>query len=100
MRRLRTEWLRVCRGQPISGRFYLFVLRENNSVYAPDYFNGDAVPVEKIDRGEFDFVPWLSNHGPDQTNPPLMKVIEDLKSKGITTFGATGYCFGGTSRTL
>jgi dienelactone hydrolase len=40
---------------------------------------------------------WLANHGSDKTRPPLDKVIAALKEQGVTKFGATGYCFGGTS---
>ena len=39
---------------------------------------------------------WIPNHGPEQTRPPLDKVIAGLKEQGVTTFGAVGYCLGGT----
>lgn len=36
----------------------------------------------------------MAKHGPAQTRPTLDKVVVALKERGITTFGATGYCFG------
>jgi hypothetical protein len=63
-----------------------------NSVYGIDYLNNDAAPSDKMAGGTFDLGAWFKNHGPDQTTPPLLQAIEGLKAKGITTFGATGYC--------
>jgi len=40
---------------------------------------------------------WLADHGAEQTRPSLDNVIAALKDQGVTKFGATGYCFGGTS---
>ena len=37
---------------------------------------------------------WLKSHGRERTRPSLDKVIEGLKARGITSFAATGYCFG------
>lgn len=62
-------------------------------VYIPDYLNSDPVPADFL-GGKFDLNAWFPNHGADKTRPPLDKVIDGLKAKGITTFGATGYCFG------
>jgi hypothetical protein len=45
-----------------------------------------------MEKGNFDIGKWFPNHGGDKTTPPLMKVIDGLKAKGITTFGATGFC--------
>jgi len=62
----------------------------------PDYLNGDPIPPEGLNPGStFDIGKWFPNHGPEQTRPALDKVINALKEQGITTFGATGYCFGG-----
>lgn len=38
---------------------------------------------------------WLKKHGQEETLPPLLKLIEGLKERGITSFAVTGYCFGG-----
>ncbi|KAH8116319.1 alpha/beta-hydrolase [Phellopilus nigrolimitatus] len=59
--------------------------------YIPDYLNGD--PIESLD-GTFNIADWFPNHQAAQTRPPLDKVIAGLKERGVTTFGATGYCFG------
>lgn len=40
---------------------------------------------------------WFPNHGPEQTQPTLLKAVEGLKQQGISKFGATGYCFGSVS---
>jgi dienelactone hydrolase len=43
---------------------------------------------------KFDGYAWFENHGTTVTRPPLDKVIVALKEQGVTTFGASGYCFG------
>ncbi|KAF8998491.1 dienelactone hydrolase endo-1,3,1,4-beta-D-glucanase [Cyathus striatus] len=61
----------------------------------PDYLNGDPIPADAMGPGkDFDIMKWFGNHGQDKTEPPLNNVIAALQSQGITTFGATGYCFG------
>jgi dienelactone hydrolase len=72
--------------------------RNGFQVYSIDYLNKDTVPVEamqKVQQGTFDLSKWFPNHGEAQTRPPLDKVINALKQRGIKEFGATGYCFGG-----
>ncbi|KAF4610803.1 hypothetical protein D9613_006673 [Agrocybe pediades] len=65
-------------------------------VFAPDYLNGDPIPPDALNPGSnFDIGKWFPSHGSAQTRPVLDKVIAALKEKGITAFGATGYCFGG-----
>ncbi|KAJ7708957.1 Alpha/Beta hydrolase protein [Mycena rosella] len=62
----------------------------------PDYLHGDGVPVDIMETpGRFDIPKWLSTHGTPDTRPLLDSVITALKADGVTTFGATGYCFGG-----
>jgi len=71
------------------------------AVYGIDYYNGEPIPMGAMVKhgqtvaGGFDIMAWVGRHGADVTNPPLYKVIDALKAKGITRFGATGYCFGG-----
>jgi len=65
------------------------------AVYMPDYLNGDPVPTGFMNDSSFDINKWFVNHGADVTLKPLNACIEGLKAQGITTFGATGYCFGG-----
>ncbi|KAG2110573.1 dienelactone hydrolase [Suillus discolor] len=64
-------------------------------VVAVDYFNGDGLPIDAMNSTSFDVKAWFAKHGTEQTRPPLDKVIAALKERGVTKFGATGYCFGG-----
>jgi len=64
----------------------------------PDYLHGDPIPSDVlspggIPGGTFDLQAWLGKHGVEKTRPPLDKVIAALKEEGVTSFGATGYCF-------
>ncbi|KZW03099.1 alpha/beta-hydrolase, partial [Exidia glandulosa HHB12029] len=67
--------------------------------YAPDYLNGDPVSLEEVSRPGFDVsslnTNWVPRHKQEHTRPTLDAVIAGLKERGITTFGSTGYCFGG-----
>jgi len=69
--------------------------RNGFQVYIPDYLNGDPIAPDAFGKPDFDIMKWFANHGYEQTRPPLDAVINALKAKGITTFAATGYCFGG-----
>ncbi|KAK7029520.1 hypothetical protein VNI00_014553 [Paramarasmius palmivorus] len=62
---------------------------------APDYFNGDPVPADAFDGGNFDITKWYPKYTREETRPALDNVISALKEDGVKTFGATGYCFGG-----
>lgn len=44
---------------------------------------------------DFDVQGWLARHQNEQTRPLIDSVIAVLKDQGVTSFGATGYCFGG-----
>ncbi|KAI9458919.1 chlorocatechol-degradation protein [Lactarius psammicola] len=69
--------------------------RNGFKVYSPDLFEGDPVDQSAFDPGsDFDLYKWLPNHTPEHTLKRVRTVIEGLKSKGITVFGATGYCYG------
>jgi dienelactone hydrolase len=81
----------------------------------PDYLHGDPIPVEYMTakvhalfinvagqadsrssyQTPFDTDAWFKTHGPGDTRPLLEAVIAALRAEGVTTFGATGYCFGG-----
>ncbi|KAJ7464178.1 hypothetical protein FB451DRAFT_1180004 [Mycena latifolia] len=56
---------------------------------APDYLNGDAIPING------NLTTWIVNHGEAQTTPPLLAAIEALKARSIKRIVATGYCFSG-----
>jgi len=64
----------------------------------PDYLHGDAIPISALGPGNtltVDLGKWLvPNHTQDKTRPTVDKVVEALKSEGVTEFAATGYCFG------
>ena len=49
-------------------------------------------------QGNFDLPAWLGIHSPQRTGERARKVIEGLKGQGITVYGGTGYCFGGTTQ--
>ncbi|KAH9174743.1 alpha/beta-hydrolase [Lactarius sanguifluus] len=69
--------------------------RNGFKVYAPDLFEGDPVTQDAFDPGSnFDLNKWFPNHTAGHTGKRVRTVIEELKSKGITVFGATGYCYG------
>jgi dienelactone hydrolase len=61
-------------------------------VYTPDYLFNDTVPA---DDPNFDVLTWLGHHGPNVTLPAIHAVQDALREKGVKTFAATGYCFGG-----
>jgi dienelactone hydrolase len=62
----------------------------------PDYLNGDAIPPDALSPGQsFDISKWFPNHTAEKTRPTIDKVVEALKSEGVTELAATGYCFGG-----
>jgi dienelactone hydrolase len=79
----------------------------------PDYLHGDPVPLAAMSASvraltcskapiaikltayqTFDITSWFKNHGTSDTRPLLDNVIATLKEQGVTTFGASGYCFG------
>jgi len=62
----------------------------------PDYLNDDPIPSDALNPGSnFDIGKWFPNHTQDKTRPAIDKVVEALKSQGVTELAATGYCFGG-----
>lgn len=63
-------------------------------VFAPDYLNGDPVPVEEMEAGTYDIMKWFPTHGAAQTRPALDKTIAYAKEQGFTSLAAVGYCFG------
>ncbi|KAH9057909.1 dienelactone hydrolase [Lactarius deliciosus] len=70
--------------------------RNGFKVYGPDLFEGDPVDQNAFEPGfNFDVVKWFSKHTAEHTGERVRTVIQELKSKRITVFGATGYCYGG-----
>ncbi|KIY65818.1 alpha/beta-hydrolase [Cylindrobasidium torrendii FP15055 ss-10] len=68
--------------------------RNGFKVVLPDILNGDSVPIEVMEAGNFDIGAWFSNHSREVTRAPIDKVITALKADGVKEFGALGYCFG------
>jgi hypothetical protein len=64
----------------------------SRSTYIPDYLNGDPITEEMFSSTAFSREAWFKNHGNEQTRPSLDAVIKGLQDRGITTFGASGYC--------
>lgn len=61
----------------------------------PDILNNDPAPFDALDPGsEWDFMAWLGKHGGETVLPVLDKVIPALKTSGITTLAALGFCYG------
>ncbi|KAK7387814.1 hypothetical protein VNO78_22608 [Psophocarpus tetragonolobus] len=60
-------------------------------VVVPDFFHGDPYNPENANRP----VPvWLKDHGTDKGSEATKSIIEALKSKGVSTIGAAGFCWG------
>ncbi|KAF8989649.1 hypothetical protein BDQ17DRAFT_1434312 [Cyathus striatus] len=56
----------------------------------------DHVPADATDPGKnFDLPGWLRLHTIEKSQAPLDSVVSELKSQGVTSIGATGYCYGG-----
>ncbi|KAH9998000.1 dienelactone hydrolase endo-1,3,1,4-beta-D-glucanase [Russula vinacea] len=68
-------------------------LPNNLALVAPDLFEGDPAPPDAL-TGTFDLPTWLGKHSAEHTRKRVRKVIENLKGKDITVYGATGYCYG------
>jgi len=69
--------------------------RNGFKVYVPDLFEGDPVEEDALKPGgNFDLAKWFPKHTSDHTGKRVRTVVEELKSKGVTVFGATGYCYG------
>ena len=61
-----------------------------------DILNGDPLPADALGpTSTFDVAAWFAKHSPDQTRPPIDKVVDALKGEGVKKFAAVGYCFGG-----
>ncbi|KAJ3984931.1 dienelactone hydrolase endo-1,3,1,4-beta-D-glucanase [Lentinula detonsa] len=73
--------------------------RNGIKTVAPDLFEKDGIPFDFLESEEkrqaFDRSSWFSRHTPAISRPLLDKVIAALKTQGVTTFAATGYCYGG-----
>lgn len=65
------------------------------STYAPDIFAGDPAPLTAFDpahAGKFNIGEWFGKHGKEVTRGIVDSFIKGIQEKGITVYGATGYC--------
>lgn len=66
----------------------------------PDYFQGDPITddvMSKPDSVRNSIMgDWLKKHSIETAWPVVRDVIAILKERGITTFGAVGFCYGGS----
>ncbi|KZV65606.1 alpha/beta-hydrolase [Peniophora sp. CONT] len=73
--------------------------RNGFKVVIPDLFEGEPVAPTIFDDPElaakFSWPEWIGRHSPAHNLPRVRNVISELKSEGVTRFGATGYCYGG-----
>ncbi|KAH9330429.1 hypothetical protein KI387_002537 [Taxus chinensis] len=61
-------------------------------VVVPDYFSGDYFSGDPYAPNSLP--DWLKNHSPEKGFEDTLKVIDLLKSRGITNIGAAGFCWG------
>jgi len=63
-------------------------------VVVPDYFHGEPLVLGSAENRLAGLGDWLKRHGPEKGFEDSTKVIEVLKSRGISTIGAVGFCWG------
>jgi len=68
--------------------------RNGFKVIVPDILNGDYIPADAMDKGDFDIQKWFPQHGAAQTRPPIDRVLVALEEQGVKSIGAIGFCFG------
>ncbi|KAG9457427.1 hypothetical protein H6P81_001935 [Aristolochia fimbriata] len=56
----------------------------------PDFFHGDPYDPKK----HSDVMEWFKSHGPEKGYEDAKPVVAEIKSKGVTTIGALGICWG------
>ncbi|KAF9679025.1 hypothetical protein SADUNF_Sadunf07G0097100 [Salix dunnii] len=61
-------------------------------VLTPDFLYGDPVDVSKPG---FDVEAWKKLHSTDKGKEDAKSVIATLKSKGVSSIGVAGFCWGG-----
>ncbi|WJX96013.1 carboxymethylenebutenolidase [Trifolium repens] len=60
-------------------------------VVVPDFFNGEPYNPENPDKP----LPiWLKDHGTDKGFEDAKLILEAIKSKGVSSVGAAGFCWG------
>ena len=68
--------------------------RNGFKVIVPDIFTS-PLPADALSpEANFDVATWFGSNGPNVTEPRARKVLDALKSSGITKIGVLGYCYG------
>ncbi|XP_078436320.1 endo-1,3;1,4-beta-D-glucanase-like [Wolffia australiana] len=60
-------------------------------VVVPDFFNGDPYVPDNPDKPIKD---WLQIHSPEKSYEKANNLVNALKSKGLSSFAAAGFCWG------
>ncbi|WJX27067.1 carboxymethylenebutenolidase [Trifolium repens] len=63
-------------------------------VVVPDLLYGDYFDIH---NPQFDSASWLEAHGTDKACEDTKPLIAALRSKGVTSIGAAGFCWGGVA---
>ncbi|KAI8985543.1 alpha/beta-hydrolase [Trametes punicea] len=68
--------------------------RNGFKVIVPDILEGDALPEDALNSGNFDLGAWLAKHPADRVANITRTVLNALKAEGVTKVATVGYCFG------
>ncbi|KAF8512068.1 alpha/beta-hydrolase [Gautieria morchelliformis] len=68
--------------------------RNGFQVYMPDMFGGEAVPENAMANPGSVSVLWSEKNSTESTRIVVDSLITGLRHRGITTYGAVGYCYG------
>ncbi|XP_015888254.1 endo-1,3;1,4-beta-D-glucanase-like [Ziziphus jujuba] len=60
-------------------------------VVVPDFLHGDPYVPENAERP---ISAWIKDHGTDKAAVEAKSVVEALRSKGVSSVGAAGFCWG------
>ncbi|XP_015888252.2 endo-1,3;1,4-beta-D-glucanase-like [Ziziphus jujuba] len=63
-------------------------------VVVPDFLHGDPYVIKNPERRLEGFDVWFKDHGTDKGAVEAKSVIEALKSRGVSSVGAAGFCWG------
>ncbi|XP_060671639.1 endo-1,3;1,4-beta-D-glucanase-like [Ziziphus jujuba] len=63
-------------------------------VVVPDFLHGDPYVIKNAESPLEGFDVWFKDHGTDKGVVEAKSVIEALKSKGVSSVGAAGFCWG------
>lgn len=63
-------------------------------VVVPDFFRGDPLVLLAGPNPYAGGPAWLAKHPPSEAVPDVKKVVEELQSKGKSSVGLAGFCWG------